>query len=114
MPNPRRLLPRSRTLLFLGALLASALGQAQSGPVVASGVKVKLQVGEQKVLNVGLALGLDCNDGTVVQAQLRNVSPDVNELVLVGLKPGKTACRAGTANVSRSKLVYITVTPPTP
>jgi hypothetical protein len=77
---------------------------------IASGTHVKLKVGQEKRLNVGLAMGLECNDGTVVQAELQPRSASVNELVLVGLKPGKTACRAGTANVSRSKLVYIQVT----
>ncbi len=77
--------------------------------MVASGVKVHLTVGQQKVLNVGLAIGLLCDDGTVVQAELRPVSDTENDLVLIGLKPGKTNCRAGTANVSRSKLVHISV-----
>ena len=39
------------------------------------------------------------------------MSASENELVLTGLKPGKTACRAGTANITRSKLVQITVIP---
>ena len=105
----------SLELRFLGLALAGlALSPAlaQQSPVVASGVKVTLKVGEQKVLNVGLAMGLVCNDGTVVQAELRPTSATENELVLTGLKPGRTACRAGTANVSRSKLVNITVAAP--
>ena len=89
-------------------LLASGVVLAQQTPV-ASGVKVHLQVGEKKVLNVGLAMGLLCDDGTVVQAELHPASHSENELVLIGLKPGKTDCRAGTANVSRSRLVHVTV-----
>ncbi len=100
-----------RLALVALALSAPSFGQQ---PPVASGTKVKLHVGEQKVLNVGLAMGLVCNDGTVVQAELRPLSDTENELVLVGLKPGKTACRAGTANMSRSVLVYITVTAKSP
>jgi hypothetical protein len=92
------------------AVLAASSALGQQTPI-ASGTHVKLKVGQQKTLNVGLAMGLECNDGTVVQAELRAVSPSENELLLVGLKPGKTACRAGTANVSRSKLVYIQVSP---
>jgi hypothetical protein len=45
---------------------------------------------------------------------LRPLSDTENELVLVGLKPGKTACRAGTANMSRSVLVNITVSAKSP
>lgn len=105
-------MPAARTLLALGlsALMATP-ALAQSTPVP-SGTKVKLKVGQQKVLNVGLAMGLDCNDGTVVQATLRPASTTENELVLVGLKPGKTACRAGSASMARSVLVYISVSAP--
>jgi hypothetical protein len=92
------------------AVLAATSALGQETPI-ASGTQVKLKVGQQKTLNVGLAIGLECNDGTVVQAELRALSPSANELVLIGLKPGKTACRAGTANVARSKLVYIQVNP---
>ena len=99
--------------LLLVALALAAPAPGQQAPV-ASGTKVKLQVGQQKVLNVGLAMGLVCNDGTVVQADLRPISDTENELVLVGLKPGKTACRAGTANMSRSVLVYVSVTAKSP
>jgi hypothetical protein len=97
----------------LAALLLTVPSLGQQAPV-ASGTKVKLHVGQQKVLNVGLAMGLLCDDGTVVQADLRPTSDTENELVLVGLKPGKTACRAGTANMSRSVLVYISVSAKSP
>lgn len=95
-------------LALAGVVAATAL--AQQTPIH-SGTKVKLHVGEQKVFNVGLAMGLVCNDGTVVQAELRPASDTENELVLLGLKPGQTACRAGTANLSRSVLVYVAVSP---
>jgi hypothetical protein len=116
--GPRRLgalggCMRSVRHLALLALAVAAPALAQQAPVP-SGTKVKLQVGQQKVLNVGLAMGLVCNDGTVVQADLRPVSDTENELVLVGLKPGKTACRAGTANLSRSVLVYVSVSAKAP
>jgi hypothetical protein len=97
-----------QVLALSAAVTATAL--AQETPIH-SGSKVKLHVGEQKVFNVGLAMGLVCNDGTVVQAELRPKSDTENELVLLGLKPGKTDCRAGSANLSRSVLVHITVTP---
>jgi hypothetical protein len=96
-------------LLLWAGLLAAPPALAQGTPV-ASGKNVQLRVGQTKVLNVGMAMGLDCDDGSIVQAQLRAVSSTENELVLTGLKPGKTACRAGTANITRSKVVNITVT----
>ena len=93
-------------LVVLGLSATAAL--AQSEPV-ASGTSVQLKVGQKKVLNVGLAIGLVCDDGSIVRAELQAVSDKENHLVLTGLKPGQTACRAGTANVSRSVLVNITV-----
>jgi hypothetical protein len=93
--------------------LAASLAFGQEAPVD-SGTRVRLKVGETKVLNVGLAIGLECNDGTVVKAALRPVSPSENELVHTGLKPGKTVCRAGTADVTGGKLVYISVRPAPP
>lgn len=110
-PRPMRPVRYLQVLALAGAVAATAV--AQETPI-ASGTKVKLHVGEQKVFNVGLAMGLLCDDGTVVQAELRPVSGTENELVLLGLKPGKTACRAGTANLSRSVLVYVKVSPATP
>ncbi len=109
MSSVQRLLGVGRRGLRPIVLLAAGTVLAQQAPV-ASGVQVHLQVGQQKVLNVGLAMGLMCDDGTVVQAELRPASNSENELVLVGLKPGKTSCRAGTSNMSRSKLVNISVT----
>jgi hypothetical protein len=92
------------------AMLAASQAPAQKAPV-ASGTRVQLKVGQRKVLNVGLAIGLACDDTTVVQAELRTVSPEENALVLVGLKAGKTACRAGTADLAGQKLVYVSVSP---
>ncbi len=101
-------------LVILSPLLSLSLAARPAWaqgtpPPIESGVTVQLAVGEQKVLNVGLAMGLECNDGTVVRAELRTVSASVNEVVLTGLKPGKTACRAGTANITRSKLINVSV-----
>ena len=115
MHPPRLKLPGVRPLRLVCLLLVGAgLARAQGSDVVASGVTVRLAVGEQKVLNVGLAMGLECNNGTVVRAELRAVSPSENEVILTGLKPGKTACRAGTANISRSILINISVKAPSP
>ena len=94
--------------LALG-MLSAASALAQQAPVVHSGIHVHLKVGEQKVLNVGMAMGRMCDDGTGVQAELHPASDTQNNLVLVGLKPGHTACRAGTANMSRSILVKVAV-----
>ena len=103
-----------RPFLLLAAValtgLAASFALAQTAPVH-SGTRVKLKVGQTKMLNVGLSIGLACDDTTVVQAELQATSPSENTLVLTGLKPGKTACRAGTADLAGTKLVYISVSP---
>lgn len=91
-------------------LALSAAPVRADQPPIASGTAVTLHVGQRKSLEVGMAMGLECDDGTIVRAELVADSPTSNHLVLTGLKPGTTQCRAGTANVSRSKLVTITVT----
>ncbi|HMK73699.1 MAG TPA: hypothetical protein VK454_10200 [Myxococcaceae bacterium] len=93
---------------------ASPKAPGSAGAPIVSGTSVKLKVGESKVLNVGLSIGLVCDDGTIVQADLETASDKENHLVLTGLKPGKTKCRAGTANVASSKVVNITVVPKSP
>jgi hypothetical protein len=102
--------PFPKLAVVLLAVLAVSEALAQKAPV-RSGTRVQLRVGQKKVLNVGLAMGLACDDTTVVQAELRTVSPEENALVLVGLKAGKTACRAGTADLAGQKLVYVSVSP---
>ena len=96
-----------RSLLLL--TLVAATAWAQDTPIE-SGTSVQLKVGQKKTLDVGMAIGLVCDDATIVRAELVADSPTANHLVLTGLKPGTTSCRAGTANMSRSKLVNITVT----
>jgi hypothetical protein len=108
MPTPHFRVTSSG-LWLVTWLLATPPAFAQATPVP-SGTSVQLRVGQTKVLNVGMAIGLECNDETVVHAELRPASSTENQLVLTGMKPGKTACRAGTADIARSKLVTITVT----
>jgi len=104
-------LPRgSGRALLLASFLAWAAALADSPPVE-SGTSVQLKVGQTKDLNVGMAMGLACDDGSIVRAELRAVSDNENHLTLTGLKPGQTDCRAGTATMSRSVLVHITVVP---
>jgi hypothetical protein len=70
---------------------------------------VTLDVGQTTTVDVGLAKGLNCDDLTVAQVEIRTRSADNNELVITGLKPGKTWCRAGTASAGATALVHIRV-----
>jgi len=91
--------------------LALAPAARADAPPIESGASVTLKVGQTKAYSVGLAMGLVCDDGTIVRAELRGVSDKENQLVLTGLKPGQTSCRAGTATMSISRVVNITVVP---
>lgn len=77
------------------ALFVTTTTTALADPVVGE-TALDVAVGETKSLDVGFARGLQCDDTSVVAAELRNVSPTSNRLFLTGLKTGRTLCRAGT------------------
>ena len=68
-----------------------------------------VEVGKTTTVDVGFAKGLNCDDLTVAQVEIRTRSAKSNELVITGLKPGKTWCRAGLPNAGATALVHITV-----
>jgi len=94
-----------KRLFFLPPLAAALLATSALG----GGPSVTVQVGATTTLDVGLAKGLNCDDLSVADVQIRNRSKETNELVITGLKPGRTACRAGTATSGATVLVAIQV-----
>jgi hypothetical protein len=101
-----------RTILLAATLALGVLAQpatAAADPVVGE-TSVQLEVGATRSMDVGFARGLQCDDLTIVHAELVAASPTSNRLVLRGLKPGRTMCRAGTLGTP-TVLVHITVTP---
>jgi hypothetical protein len=86
--------------LALAALLVASLASADDS--------VRVAVGQTTTVNVGLAKGLNCDDLTVAQVEIRSRSAENNQLVITGLKPGKTWCRAGTT-LGATALVHIVV-----
>jgi hypothetical protein len=93
---------------MLAAGLVLVVTRASGDPVVGE-TSVELAVGASTSIDVGYARGLHCDDLTIVDAELRGVSPTSNRLFLKGLRRGATACRAGTFAGSASVLVHITV-----
>jgi hypothetical protein len=87
--------------LALAAFLAASLAFADDS--------VTVEVGKTTTVDVGLAKGLNCDDLTVAQVEIRTRSAENNQLVITGLKPGKTWCRAGTPNAGATALVHIVV-----
>ncbi|MGO9832008.1 MAG: hypothetical protein ACLPJH_17885 [Myxococcaceae bacterium] len=73
------------------------------------GGTVSVEVGKTTTVEVGHAKGLNCDDLAVAQVEIRTASPETNELVITGLKPGTTYCRAGTAASGATTLVKIIV-----
>jgi hypothetical protein len=96
-----------RTITRIVAMGLLATASAWADPVVGE-TSVELRVGSTGSLDVGFARGLQCDDLTVVEAQLVAASPTSNRLVMKGLKRGVTACRAGTFGAP-TVLVHITV-----
>ena len=66
---------------------------------------VTVEVGKTATVDVGLAKGLNCDDLSVADVQIRTRSAETNQLVVTGLKPGKTWCRAGMPNAGATALV---------
>jgi hypothetical protein len=91
----------ARSILALAVLLAAGLASADNS--------VTVDVGQTTTVDVGLAKGLNCDDLAVAQVEIRTRSADNNELVITGLKPGKTWCRAGAPGAGATALVHIHV-----
>ena len=80
-----------------------------AAPALGGGPSVTVAVGATTTVDVGLAKGLNCDDLSVADVQIRTRNKETNELVITGLKPGRTACRAGTALSGATVLVTIQV-----
>jgi hypothetical protein len=89
--------------------LPLALAVFLATSVAWSDASVTVPVGKTTTVDVGLAKGLNCDDLSVAQVQIRTRSADQNELVITGLKPGRTWCRAGMPNAGPTALVNIVV-----
>jgi hypothetical protein len=60
-------------------------------------VRLDLAVGETVERDVGYAMGMMCDDTSLIRAELRTTSPEANTFVVTGLKEGTTVCRVGTS-----------------
>ena len=78
----------------LGAL--AALATAGSRAAADPPPRIDLDVGQTMERDVGIAIGLLCDDLSIVHAELRSETPESNVLRVTGVQPGDTLCRAGT------------------
>ena len=88
-------------LLALTLLLVAAPAWADAA--------VSIPVGKTTTVDVGFAKGLNCDDLSVASVDIRTASKETNQLVITGLKPGRTLCRVGSPSAGPTVLVNIVV-----
>ncbi len=76
--------------------------------------RIAVAVGETVERDVGIAVGLRCDDLTRARVELRTASPESNRFEVTGLLPGTTLCRVGTALNRPSYVFEIHVVPAPP
>ena len=77
-------------------------------------LRLDVAVGETVERDVGYAIGLQCDDLTIVRAELRPGTPESNRFSVTGLNVGTTLCRVGTAPERPAYLFDIHVIPSRP
>jgi hypothetical protein len=84
----------------IAQLAAVAALWASSAAVTADAAeeppRIDVEVGQTVERDVGIAIGLLCDDLSILHAELRSEAPESNVLRVTGIRPGDTLCRAGT------------------
>lgn len=102
----RRLLEVTATAALRGCCALGALtvlpAAARAAPTEVQGEarddapQITVEVGQTAERDVGIAIGLLCDDLSIVRVELRTRTPASNVLRVTGVQPGDTRCRAGT------------------
>jgi len=77
-----------RIAVFLGVIATSAWADGTE--------RLDVAVGETIERDVGFAMGLLCDDLTIIRADLRASTPESNTFTVTGIAEGTTMCRVGT------------------
>jgi hypothetical protein len=80
-------------MIRIALLLCLLSGSALAGDAE----RLEVAVGETIEQDVGFAIGLRCDDLTIIHAELRADTPESNTFRITGVAEGTTLCRAGTA-----------------
>ena len=80
---------------LLGVVVGLGGGSALALPDDAQ--RIDVAVGESVERDVGFAIGLLCDDLSIVRVDLRASTPESNTFRVTGVKEGTTMCRVGTA-----------------
>lgn len=103
----------TRIAVVAGLALGLA-GSARADGARQAPLPIDVAVGETVAQGVGFAMGLLCDDLSIVRAELRASTPESNMFVVTGVQEGTTLCRVGTA-IGRPSFVFeIHVVPPRP
>jgi hypothetical protein len=77
----------------IAVLLCILAGTARADDLV----RLEVAVGETVERDVGFAMGMQCDDLTIVHAELAPGTAESNTFRVTGVAEGTTRCRAGTA-----------------
>ena len=94
--------------MVVAALAFACVSRDASADPVVGETTMSIVVGETASVDVGFARGLQCDDLTIVRAELRGVTSTSNRLFVTGLRQGVTECRVGTIGPPTA-LVHIAV-----
>jgi len=92
--------------------LAAGVAHADEPARVDAAERLEVAVGETVERDVGIAVGLRCDDLSFTRIELRTVTPEANRFAVTGVAPGTTRCRVGTALNRPSFVFEIHVVPP--
>jgi hypothetical protein len=100
---------RTAALVFV-ALLAvigpgGVAGRALADDAAPSVLRIDVAIGQTVERDVGFAIGLLCDDLSIIRADLRASTPESNRFIVTGIQEGTTTCRVGTAP-SRPSFVF--------
>src|SRR5712664_4776211 len=77
-------------------LVAVALAAGGTAVAADDAQRIDVAVGETVERDVGYAIGLLCDDTSLIHVDLRPKSAETNTFVVKGVKEGTTQCRVGT------------------
>ena len=98
--------PASRLAIAVVAVVGlTARASADDAP------RLEVAVGETVERDVGIAMGLRCDDVAIVRVALREATPQSNVFAVTGVAPGTTTCRVGIVPNRPTYLFEIRVVP---
>jgi hypothetical protein len=92
--------------------IAAGRARAADAEPLGGAERLDVAVGETIERDVGFAIGLVCDDLTMIHADLRASTPESNTFTVTGVAEGTTLCRVGTVPNRPTYLFEIHVVAP--